>query len=35
MFSFTSFYRHPELSLDEIIAVQGMFEEAKSKGWLK
>lgn len=27
--------RHPELVPDEIVAIQAMFDEAKSKGWLK
>lgn len=28
-------FRHPELVPDEIVAIQAMFDEAKSKGWLK
>lgn len=27
--------RHPDLHADEIQAITSMFEEAKSKGWLK
>ncbi|RYY86878.1 hypothetical protein EON63_05005 [archaeon] len=28
-------YRHPDLSVEEIEAIEDMFGEARQKGWLK